>query len=211
VDLSWQLQRISWTHGCTGPDTVNAKGKTVKACGFKNAASCPTRKIICPPDWEYRQLTNGMLLSRPKSSAGTRIVPLVEPLLSIVERRLVAVSREPNPHALVWTADPKKDRHGRLQPLDGAPVDPSWDNEHWHAVLERAGVPQARLHAARHTTASLLRKAKVSTETITRILGHSSSAMSEKYIDYEVEQLFAAMTDGSTLLALPQLEGQPQP
>lgn len=208
VDLSWQLQRISWTHGCVGPDGVNAKGKPVKACGFKNAASCPPRKIVCPPDWEYRQLTNGMLLSRPKSSAGTRIVPLVEPLLSIVERRLRAVSQEINPHSLVWTADPKKDRHGRLQPLDGAPIDPSWDNEHWHDCLERAEVPQARLHAARHSTASLMRKAGVSTETITRILGHSTAAMSEKYIDYEVEQLVEAMTQTSATLMLPQLEGQ---
>jgi len=207
VDLSWQLQRISWTHGCVGEDRVNARGKMVKACGYNNAASCPPRKIICPPDWEYRQLTNGMLLSRPKSAAGTRIVPLVDPLLSIIERRLVAASQEVNPHGLVWTADPKKDRHGRMQPLDGAPIDPSWDNEHWHAILERADVPQARLHAARHTTASLMRKAGVSTETITRILGHSSQAMSEKYIDYEVEQLVEAMTKTSATLSRPQLEG----
>jgi integrase len=210
LDLSWQLQRIQWEHGCGDPVSVDPKsGKSIYPCGFKNAASCPTRSIPTPPNWEYRKITNGMLLARPKSAAGTRIVPLVDPLASIIQRRLAAVSQEPNPHGLLWTADPKKDRHARVQPLDGMPVDPSWDNRNWHDSLARAGVRQARLHDARHTTASLLRKAGVPTETITRILGHSSHAMSEKYIDYDLDQLTDAMSKMSALFTLPSISPLP--
>lgn len=201
ADLSWQLQYISWSHGCGGVVATDEKsGKDIYECGFKNAASCPGRSIICPPDWEYRQLNNGMLLSRPKSDAGRRIVPIVEPLRSIIERRIEVAATEPNPHGLLWTADPKKDRHGRLQPLDGEPVAPSWDNANWHDALTRAGAPQTRLHDARHTTASLLRKAGVPTPVITQILGHSTQAMTEAYIDYDLDQKFEAMTNMSALM-----------
>ncbi|TFC59469.1 MULTISPECIES: tyrosine-type recombinase/integrase [unclassified Cryobacterium] len=208
IDLSWQLQRIAWEHGCGGRVATDPEsGKDIYECGFKNAASCPQRTIPAPADWEYRKLTNGMLLSRPKSSAGTRTIPLVDPLLSIIERRMLIGESEPNPHGLLWTADVKMDRHKRLLPLDGMPVDPAWDNRKWHDDLAAAGLPQARLHDVRHTTASLLRKAGVPTAIITSILGHSSQAMTEEYIDTDIEQKMDAMLKMSAFLALPQFGG----
>lgn len=190
LDLSWQLQRISWEHGCKVP------------CGRKRGTDCPDRKIVSPADWEHRYLTGGLYLSRPKSSAGWRVIPLVDPLRSIIERRIAASLTEPNPYGLLWTADPKTDnrRHTGVLPLDGSPIDPSWDNHAWHAVLKRAGVPDARLHDARHTTASLLGRAGVPIEIITKILGHSTYAMSREYMDVDRGQLVDALKRMSTLV-----------
>lgn len=170
LDLSWQLQRLTWAHGCSGD------------CGRVRGTDCTNRKLNAPADWEHRHLTGGLWLSRPKSSAGMRLVPLVDPLRQIIERRIEMAANEPNPHGLVWTAEPKRDRKtGEPLPIDGTPIDPKDDNAAWHALLADAGVKDARLHDARHTTVDLLYEAEVSEADITRIVGHSTVAMSRAY------------------------------
>lgn len=203
LDLSWQLQRINWEHGCDSK------------CAMKRGTDCPSRKITFPADWEHRHLTGGLYLTRPKSSAGWRIIPLVDPLRSILERRIAVAETEPNPHGLLWTSDrkqprrvKKEDMHGLL-PLDGSPLDPARDNAAWHAVLERADVDQVRLHDARHTTASLLLAAGVPEKIIMEIMGHSSFVVTRKYQNVNLPQLRDAMTRLSALMPFtpPQLEG----
>ena len=125
LDLSWQLQALSWQHGCAGK------------CDRKRGTDCPTRTLDAPTDWEHRRLTGTLYLSRPKSKAGKRLMPLVEPLRTFLEQRIAAAAAEPTPFGLVWTSDPKKDRHGRALPLDGSPVNPSTDSQAWHAALVR--------------------------------------------------------------------------
>lgn len=191
IDFSWQLQRIPWQHGCGAPNGVDKDGKPAYPCGKKRGNECISRKLTAPVDWENRNVTGGLYWSRPKSEAGRRKVPLVSPLREMLELRQRASVLEYNPHGLVWTT------------TAGKPIDPRADNEEWHAVLKLAGVPDARLHDARHTTASLLRKAGVPLGTITKILGHSSHAMSEEYIDYDHEQLSEAMSKMSALMIEP--------
>lgn len=187
LDLSWQLQRLSWEHGC-GPVGKDDEGKPQWPCQKKRGSECPSRKLTSPADWENRHLTGGLYLSRPKSEAGRRIIPLVSPLREMLELRQQASALEDNPHGLVWT-----------QP-NGRPVDPSRDNAEWHAILKLAGVPDARLHDARHTTASLLGKAGVPIATITKILGHSTAAMSREYMDVDISQTTDALTRMSALM-----------
>lgn len=183
LDLSWQLQRVLWGHGCD--DT----------CGRKRGTDCPQRKLTAPADWEHRHIIGGLWWSRPKSSKGWRIIPLVSPLREMLELRLRASVEEPNPFGLVWT-----------QP-NGRPLDPSADNRAWHDVLALAGAPDARLHDARHTTASLLRKAGVPIGTIMKIMGHSTAAMSEHYIDEDIDSLTVAMTALSGQFVTPATGG----
>lgn len=191
LDLSWQLQRLSWEHGCKTP------------CGAKRGSECPNRTITAPADWENRYLTGGLWLSRPKSSAGWRIIPLVDPLRTIIERRVEAAASEPNPFGLLWTSDPKKvPGRDTLRPLDGSPIDPAHDNRAWHQVLERAGVAQVRLHDARHTAASLLLDAGVSEPVIMKLLGHSSVAVTRGYQHVDSRQLSDALLALSSRLPL---------
>jgi integrase len=194
LDLSWQLQRLSWEHGC-GEHAV--KGWP---CSSKRAAECPDRKITFPANWENRHLTGGLWLSRPKTEAGTRIIPLVDALRASIEMRVEAARSEPNPHGLLWTSEPKQNKRGVVQPLDGSPIDPSDDNAAWHEILKRAGVADARLHDARHTTASLLLEAKVPEAIIMKIMGHNSFAVTRGYQWVDRELKADAMSRTSALM-----------
>jgi integrase len=174
LDLSWQLKRFSWSHGCN-----RAKPWEPPVCGWKQGSKCPERFLDAPEDREYRHLEGGLWLSRPKSEAGWRIIPLVDPLRSIIERRVETADSEPNPHGLLWTSDPKQTKDG-LE-LDGSPIDPSTDNAYWHDVLTRAGVQDTQLRTARNTTVDMLYAAGVDEMTIIDIVGHSTVVMSRHY------------------------------
>jgi len=178
IDLSWQLQRISWEHGCS------------PTCDKKRGSECPKRTVTFPADWEHRHLTGGLWLSRPKSNAGYRIIPLVDPLKTIIAARIEAARLEPNPYGLLWTTE------------TGNPIDPGYDNRAWHDALNRAGVPDVRLHDARHTTASLLLEANVPEPIIMKILGHNSYAVTRGYQNVDRRQLDAAMEGLSALLPI---------
>ena len=158
IDLSWQLQAIPAAHGCDGK------------CGRLRAAECPKRKLDAPADWEHRHLRGALYLSRPKSKAGWRVIPLVEPLRSILERHELATAHEPNPYGLLWTRE-----------SDGMPIDPSADNAAWHAVLEAAGVPDTRLHDARHTAVTLLYDLEIPETIIQDIVGQSTISTTRGY------------------------------
>lgn len=191
LDLSWQLQRLSWEHGCKSP------------CGAARGAECPDRKITKPADWEHRYLTGGMWLSRPKSNAGYRIIPLPDQVRAVLERRIFAASTEPNPFGLLWTSDPKMvPGHQKTRPLDGSPIDPATDNYRWHALLKRLEIGDVRLHDARHTTASLLGELGVSEAVIMKILGHSSAVVTRGYQNIDRRQMSEAMALVSARLGL---------
>ncbi|KQW07615.1 hypothetical protein ASC66_01045 [Leifsonia sp. Root4] len=189
LDLSWQLQRITWEHGCEG------------ACDKKQGAACPKRKITIPEDHEVRHLEGGLWLSRPKSSKSWRIIPLVEPLRTIIERRVEVARNEPNPHGLLWTSEPDRIAGGGYKDLDGRPLDPSRDNKAWHAVLDRAGLHDARLHDARHTAVDLLYDAGVPEVLIQDIVGQSVLSVTRGYKSKgNHAQLSAALTSMSALV-----------
>ncbi len=174
IDLSWQLQRINWLHGCDD------------SCGRTRGTDCPKRTIDAPADWEHRPITGALYWSRPKSKAGWRVIPLVEPLRSIIRRRIDVAATEPNPYGLVWTSDQKRSKGGigsehKLLPLDGSPIDPSRDNKAWHQALHDAGVTQVRLHDARHTTVTILYDLGVPETTIQDIVGQSTISVTRGY------------------------------
>jgi len=198
AELSWQLQRISWEHGCS------------PKCDRKRGTDCPKRKLSSPADWEHRHLEGGLYLARPKTKKAERTVQIVGPAMKAVLIRLEQVKAEPNPHGLLWTADRKYSKGGihaarELLPLDGSPIDPSRDNKAWHDILMRAGLPSAPLHAARHTSASLLGAAGVSPTIIQSILGHSTFAMSQNYMDVDRKQIADGMKALSALIPIAQI------
>jgi integrase len=162
LDLSWQLQRLSWSHGCGEP--VGNRWP----CGVRWATGCPDKFLKAPADFEYRRLTGGLYLTRPKSSAGTRVIPMFEPLRSIIERHMD--TRTDNKHGLLFTRE------------DGHPIDPDQDSKAWREVLAASGIQKdVRLHDLRHTTVDLLFLAGVPEDVIVEIVGHSTRAMTRAY------------------------------
>lgn len=170
LDLSWQLQRLDYTHSCGG------------TCGRERAGSCPTRQLEVPPGFEHRVLHGALCLTRPKSAAGWRVVPLVEPLASILGRQI------PGPHGLLWTTPA------------GTPIDPRHATAAWRDAVAAAGLPPVPLHAARHTTATLLRAAGVPEDVILQILGHSSVLTTRGYIHADLTEARKALEGLSAAL-----------
>lgn len=137
-----------------------------------------------PADWEYRELGGTLYLTRPKSNAGWRIIPLVEPLRSILKLQMGDQTE-----GLVFTRNNK-------------PWDPDRATKEWNKLLAEAGLPDdIVLHGARHTVVELMFNAGVH-ETLTQeIVGHSNVAMTRKYkTKGNTPQLEAAMSSLSKLL-----------
>lgn len=152
IDLSWQLQRLS--HG-------------------------PIGEPIVPNDYEYRHLYGGLYLTRPKSRAGWRVIPLVEPLKGIIERHYE--QNPPGKYGLVFT------RSGR-------PVDPDYDSKLWIKVLAASGIDKkVRLHDLRHSAVDLLYSAGVPEQVIIQLVGHSTVSMTRAYASRDVTRLRQAM------------------
>lgn len=155
ITVSWQLQRLKWEHGCDG------------GCGKKRAGSCPSRKVDIPAGQEAHQIHGGLWLTRPKSRAGWRQVPIAPLLHEVLTRYLDG--RAPGDRGLIFTRP------------DGHPIDPSDDTAAWDQALRDAGLPDVVLHSARHTTATLLHALGADEQTRMQILGHSSATVTAGY------------------------------
>lgn len=177
LDLSWQLQRLPHRHGCGG------------TCGRRRAGDCPHKVLDVPAGFDYRPLVGGLALTRPKTRAGHRVVPLVEPLRSILLRHIATAPE--NSYGLVWATP------------DGQPVDPSRDSAAWRAAVQAAGLPPVPLHAARHTAATLLLEAGVDRRVISEIIGHSSEVATRGYQHVDLTLARDAMTRLGALLGTP--------
>lgn len=179
ITVSWQIQRLVWRHGCDG------------SCGYARAGYCPDRHVPIAAGHEARQVHGGLWMTRPKSRAGWREVPIAPPLLEILARYLEVA--ELGDEGLV------------LHRGDGHPIDPRVDSEAWHASLDAAGLPRVPLHSARHTTATLLHALGVDERTRVAILGHSSATTTAGYTHVTDAIGHEAMARLGALL-LPQIE-----
>jgi len=182
ADLSWKLERLPYRHGCEN-----------ESCGRKRASDCPDAQLRVPRGFAMTQLHGRLALTRPKASR--RRVPLPEPLrLALVDRQQ-QVEREQSgyvvDHDLVWCT------------VDGAPISPEDDYDEWVDWLSASDIPHRKLHAARHTTATLLRNLGYSSDVIKTILGHSTVLQTQAYTEIDVRLAREALAGYSDALALP--------
>lgn len=141
-----------------------------------------------PADYEYRHLQGSLYLTRPKSKSGWRVLPLVDPLKSILKLHMAG-------------------RTGGLVFLNrGNPWDPDRATKEWAKLLAAAGLPDdVVLHGARHTAVDLLDAAGVDWDTIKDIVGHSTRQMSKAYrTKVDMKRLTTALEKMSHILEPPQ-------
>lgn len=159
IDLSWQLQRIAQR------DVDAARA-----------------------DFELRQLKGGLYLTRPKSRAGWRVIPLVEPLASLLRDHLARMVV--NEYGLVWATP------------DGEPIEPRREWDLWRATLEAMGIDRhVRTHDLRHTAVDLLYEAGVPEDLVVEIVGHSTRSMTRAYKSGSQTRKIVALQQFSELLA----------
>ena len=138
-----------------------------------------------------RQVGKGLVIVRPKSRAGRRVISLPGPLVAALrthraaqaQERLVAGSMWQNHLELVFTQ------------ANGRPVDPGQDYQQWRRLLTAAGVRRARLHDARHTAASLLLAQGVPARVVMEMLGHSQISLTLGTYSHVAPELQQEATD----------------
>jgi len=137
-----------------------------------------------PSNYERRHLEGSLYLVRPKSKAGWRTPPLVEPLRTIL-RRYIGDRTE-----------------GLVFLRDGRPWDPADASKEWKVLLREAGLPEdVKLHGARHTVVDLLYAAEIPEPVIMEIVGHSSRGVTRGYRSRgNSKQLTDAMNKMSKML-----------
>ncbi|WP_404474761.1 tyrosine-type recombinase/integrase [Microbacterium aerolatum] len=169
VDLSWQLIRLPLS-GVDG-------------------------KPVVPADYEYRHITGGLYLTRPKSSKSWRIIPLTGPLKAILDQYIPAMP--PNEWGLLFTND-------------GKPISPDQASRDWRADMQKYGIEKnVRLHDARHSTVDLLLEAGIPEDLVMDIVGHSVRATTRAYKSPQNrKRLVAAMEQFALLFTPPETINQ---
>lgn len=164
ITLSWQLQPLPY-----------------------NVKRDPSSGFRVPDGYEHRQIRGRWHLTRPKSKAGWRVIPMVPWMKAALEQWIEVMPDAPE--GLLW-------HHPVGDP-------PKRDDAAWYALQERAGLGERyTIHQARHTTATLLLEAGVDPAVITAILGHSSYATSRGYMHARTELLLKALEQVAERLAL---------
>lgn len=158
IDLEAKTLRVRATrlrpvyqHGCDG------------RCG-KTAGCCPQRKQ-----------RNG-ITGETKSAAGNRVVGLPDELVVLLLEHRKQQRAERLHAGSLWT-----EGGWLFANRIGGPIVPNTDYHEWKALLDRAGVRQARLHDARHTAATVLLVLGVPERTVMSIMGWSSTSMAARY------------------------------
>lgn len=190
IELAWQLQPHVKVHGCGQNRTEN--GTVLYPCGRKRPGSCPKAKWNLPAGFEHRETDGSLLLTRPKTKAGYRVVPLAGPLLLMLKAHSAMTVDDDNPHGLVWH-DNGRPIHRRddyaawikaavaagLARPSGGCADPNHLDTHKHIDWEvRPPAP----YIARHTMTTLLAEAGVPENVAMLITGHSSVVAHRGYV-----------------------------
>lgn len=167
IHLAWQLQQL---------DYVDVKNRPL---GFR-----------IPPGYEAVHLTKRFHLTRPKTDAGHRELPMIGPVAAALQEWLAI--RPANPWGLVFPT------------ADGLPCDDKVDREEWHAIQYTASVETAaageyagplelppvfhpsgkryyHVHECRNVAATELDEVGASDLVVTSLLGHTSIKTSRRY------------------------------
>ena len=144
--------RPKWNHGC---------GQT---CGRKQAGYCPSRVAA-------RSATAGT-----KSRAGRRGMGLPDPLIVLLRAHKTRQDDDRRAACDLW-----QETGYVFTTAVGLPINPSTDYHAWKRLLAKAGVEERRLHAARHTAATVLLLLGVPERTVMSVMGWSSTAMAARY------------------------------
>lgn len=219
----------SWQHGCPDPGECKA-GQQPRCCPQRRPAPCRDHKgrngcpPLCKPGCTNHaracpEKTGGGIVRvtikggrRQRQHDGTRPVELPTVLVDELLRE----------HE-IWKAkrDAAGDRWHQVEPgvpsdlvfcgPEGQPIDARRDHERWEQVLIRAGVPDAHLHAGRHSAATLFIATGTDIRIVQDMLGHSDIRVTEGYSDVAakqrheaVERLADALFDGDLKALLHQ-------
>jgi integrase len=192
MDVSWQVQRLPWLHGCDDPHACGARLHRFAPCVVPAGEVCRTHRLRgggpytrgcpkpCPAGCVGHAVAckarhgGGLVFAKPKGNRGRIGVIPAELLVGLlVHRADQEAAKEAagrwHDHDLVWCRD------------DGRPLDPRQDWAEWQAILLEAGLPPDRVHKLRHTAGSVLVEQGVDIRVVAEVLGHTDVRMTQAY------------------------------
>lgn len=221
VEISWQLQRLTWAHGCDDPHAcgkggpaadggkprpnrhrfdkckVATKGPSKGRCNLHPGArgcpkpctrTCTRHAAHCP-----ERSDGGLLLTRPKTwdeNNDPHVVALPDQIIEMLRTHRARQNEERLRAGNLW----RQMRHPEggvadlvFRQTDGAPIDPRRDWRDWQAILLEADVEPARVHAMRHTAASVLLELGVDLAVVQEILNHVDIRTTRGYTKVRTE------------------------
>jgi len=223
-----KLIRKSIEHGCDDPHACGAKKRKryprglhagMPACTGRGARhdryhlrghGCPKPNPPCPPGCVKHARAcptargGGLVREKPKTRAGERTQAIPDQLAESFTARLLEIEVDKAAAGDDWeeTGYWFTDKFGR-------PLDPRRDYEIWRGILVRAGIDHARLHAARHTAATMLSVVGTDKRVMMEIMGWAQD-QSARYVDVVDEQKRTAAKKVGDLL-WPPAEPDPEP
>ena len=120
------------------------------------------------------QIGKRLVWGKPKTRAGERAVGLDKGSVDEGKAHRKRRARER------LAAGPAWEDSGRMFTTEhGAALKPDWISRRFKAMCNEAGLPVIKLHATRHTAATLALQAKVDTKIVSEQLGHSTTRITE--------------------------------
>lgn len=176
-------RRIGWDDAKSedlAPDDLHALAVVLLTLGLRKGEALALRwsdvdleddELTVRHTIKFRRKGGGWYLTAPKTDDSARTIPLPAFVTDALRdhRRAQTERRLATP---VWND------HDFVFPTSvGTPIHSRNATRWWHGLLERAGVERRRMHATRHTAATLLLEDGVPLEVVSAILGHSSLAI----------------------------------
>ncbi|KAA8828100.1 site-specific integrase [Bifidobacterium myosotis] len=140
------------------------------------------RDTVMPPGFEAIRLDGRAWLTRPKTRAGRRLIPLPADL-----------ARDMRAYA---AAHPVPDGTPMFRSRRGNPLRRQSLHDAWHRALDRAGMPRVRVHSARHTAATALARLGVSDLAREAIMGHADIGVTNTVYTHVDAGMLAGAIDG---------------
>lgn len=179
----WQLQRLTWRHGCADPHACGTKlhrkacpkGCTAhkaykRGCPPPCAKGCTRHASACP------ERQGGGLVFRAPKGRNKRTAPIPPPLVPILRAHRAAQLRERLAAGELW-----EENDLVFCQDNGRPIDPRADYDEWLDVLDAAEVTRKRVHDGRHTAGTLLIESGVPIRVVMELLGHSQMRVTQRY------------------------------
>ncbi|WP_426243781.1 tyrosine-type recombinase/integrase [Nocardioides sp. LHG3406-4] len=125
----------------------------------------------------FRLKGKGLVFGPPKTERSKREVALPAPLVAELRKH----RREQNERKLLVGDKWRNDLDLVFTYRDGGVIDGREDRKAWHALLEKAGVAPLKLHAARHTAATMMLLQGIDPRVVMDIMGWSQVSTASNY------------------------------
>ncbi|MFD5099756.1 tyrosine-type recombinase/integrase [Streptomyces albidochromogenes] len=183
----WQLQRLTWRHGCKDPHACGSRLHRFDACrpncgthgAYKRGCPKPCPKectghaSACP-----ERKGGGLVFTRPKTKKSQNPVPIPPPFVPYLREHKARQDEARAAAGEAW-----EECGAVFTRPDGRPIDPRADWEEFKELLEEAGISDRRLYdGSRHTAGTILNELGVDMVTIMEILRHTQISQTRRYV-----------------------------